>query len=65
MTDDHTEKQRVKHAQAVRMFLDNWAFEVELIGVKAKIARARYLALRREGFDVPEALQLCIRQVEI
>ena len=52
-------------AQGIKHILANWAMQVELIGLKAKIARARFLALRREGFSVDEALNICIKDSSI
>ena len=31
---------------------------------QAKVAKARYDALRREGFEVGQALQLCVKPLE-
>lgn len=62
---DEQERQRVALAQILKTAQDNWAFTVEIIGLKAKTARARYLAHRREGFSADEALRLCVKEVEL
>ena len=63
------EETRVKNAQALRSLMQNlregWPMQLELIGWRAKVAKARFDALRREGFDVPQALQLCLKEVEL
>lgn len=64
-TEDEYEKQRVEMAKAMRLVLDNWAAQVELIHFKANVAKARYDGLRKAGFDVGQALVLCTRQVEL
>lgn len=38
---------------------------LDIIAYKAKMARARYLALRAEGFDFTEALRLCVEDVKL
>lgn len=63
--DDQQEKQRVALAQFLKTTKENWAFTVEIIGLECKTARARFLALRREGFDLDEALRLCLKKVEL
>lgn len=63
--DDQQEKQRVALAQFLKTTRENWAFTVEIIGLKARTARARFVALRREGFEIDEALRLCLKDVEL
>lgn len=62
---DEQEKQRVALAQVLKNAQDNFAFTVQIIGLKAKTARARYVALKREGFETGEALQLCVKDIEL
>jgi hypothetical protein len=62
---DEQERQRVALAQILKNAADNFAFTVQIIGLKAKTARARYVALKREGFETSEALQLCLKDVEL
>lgn len=63
--DDQEEAKRVALAQILKTARDNWAFTVEIIGLKAKTARARFVALRREGFEMDEALRLCLKDIEL
>lgn len=65
MDEKKEDAQRVMLAQTIKKALSNWAFEVEVIGIRAKICRARYLALRKEGFESGEALTLCLKAVEL
>lgn len=59
------EPQRVALARAIKEAMDNWAGHVEIIKYKAKVAKARYDALRREGFGPAEAMHLCTKDVEL
>ena len=65
MADDTA---RVREAKAVREALQNmrerWPARLELIAWQAKVAKANFDALRREGFDVSHALQLCVKNWE-
>jgi hypothetical protein len=63
MNDD--EKSRVAMAQAIKAAFDEWPARLELVAYQAKLARARFQALRKEGFDVGQALQLCTKNVEV
>lgn len=65
MNEQKEDAAKVALAQAIKKIMSNWAYELEIIGMKTKICRARYLALRREGFDVSEALPLCLKNVEL
>lgn len=55
----------VRRAQAARATFqalrDNWPARLELINLQAKIAKVRFDALRKEGFEVSEALELCVK----
>jgi hypothetical protein len=55
----------VEIARSLKTFQAEWPYHLEIIAFKARMARARYLALRKEGFDVREALDLCISDVRI
>lgn len=55
----------VNVAQEIRKMYDQWPHRVELIKWQAKLCRARYLALRKEGFDVSEALALCVKNPDL
>jgi hypothetical protein len=59
---------RAKDAQTMRAVVqdirDRWPARIELIAIQAKIAKARFDALRREGFDVSQSLQLCVKAWE-
>jgi hypothetical protein len=53
------DKPRVALAQAVRELRENIAAHVELSQLQARITRAKYLALLKEGFSEADALMLC------
>jgi hypothetical protein len=59
---------RAREAQAIRAALqglrERWPAQLELIGWQAKVAKAKFDAARREGFEVSHALQLCVKQWE-
>jgi hypothetical protein len=57
MTDD--DKARVALAQVVRDIRDNIAAHIEYNQLQARITRAKYIALVKEGFTEAQALQLC------
>lgn len=57
MSDD--DKPRVALAQLVRDMRDNIAAHIEYSQIQARITRAKYLALVKEGFTEAQALQLC------
>lgn len=59
------EAQRAALAQALKHVEDQWVHELELIAFRARLAKARFDALRKAGFDACQALQLCCRQVEL
>lgn len=59
------EKSRVEVALAIKQMLEDWPARLEVIAYQAKTVRARYLALRKEGFDVDHALRLCLKSVEL
>ena len=66
MGDEDSTKAR--EAQAMRALIqdirERWPARLELIAMQAKIAKARFDALRREGFDAAQALQLCVKTWE-
>jgi hypothetical protein len=57
MQDD--DKGRVALAQLVRDMRDNIAAHIEVNQLQARITRAKYIALVKEGFTEAQALQLC------
>jgi hypothetical protein len=57
MTDE--DKSRVTLAQAVLELRNNIAAHIELNQLHARITRAKYLALLKEGFTEQQALLLC------
>ena len=63
--DDQQEKSRVLIAAHLRSMRANWPMQLDIIAFKSKMARARYLALRAEGFAFDEALRLCLEDVKL
>lgn len=63
--EDEQEKARVNVAALLRNMRENWPMQLDIIAFKAKMARARYLALRAEGFTFEEALRLCTQEVQL
>lgn len=63
--DDQEEARRVTLLAAARALKDNWVYELDVIAIKSRYAKARYDALRREGFEVTHALALCVKNVEL
>lgn len=59
MGNKDEDKGKVVLAQLVRDLRDNLPAHIELGQLQARIMRARYLALRDEGFDEHQALTLC------
>lgn len=57
MTD--SDKARVAQAQAIKQITENWVAHVEAIALTARLTRAKYLALVREGFTEAQAIELC------
>jgi hypothetical protein len=53
------DKGRVALAQLVRDMRDNIAAHIEINQLQARVTRAKYLALVKEGFTEAQALQLC------
>lgn len=60
-----TDQDKVNLATAIKQALEELPAQLELIALKAKICRARFLALRKEGFTNQEALMLCLRDVDL
>lgn len=63
--EDEQEKARVNVAALLRGMRENWPMQLDIIAFKAKTARARYLALRAEGFSFDEAMRLCTQNVQL
>jgi hypothetical protein len=55
------DNERVNFAQAVKSLRENLPASIEYASIQAKIWRAKYLALVREGFTEKDALDLCWR----
>lgn len=53
------DKAKVTQAQAIKHLSDSWPMQVEGIAICARLTRAKYLAMIREGFTASEALFLC------
>jgi hypothetical protein len=53
------EKDALALAQAVKSLRENLPASLEYAGIQAKVWRAKYLALVREGFTEKDALELC------
>jgi len=53
------DKGRVALAQLVKDMRDNIAAHIEINQLQARITRAKYIALVKEGFTEAQALQLC------
>jgi len=57
------DQERVKKAQALKnlreIIAEEWPAELERFAILAKLLRAKYLALIKEGFTPAEALELC------
>lgn len=62
---DEEERARANLAMQLKKVLDTWPTEVEVIKFKAKVCKARYDALRKEGFDVASALSLCTKDIQL
>jgi hypothetical protein len=52
---------KVNFAQAVKSLRENLPASLEYAGIQAKVWRAKYLALVREGFTESQAVELCWR----
>ena len=65
MTEDEQEKQRAGVALLLKNMRETWPLQVDIIKLKAKTARARFVALRAEGFELDEALRLCLEDVKL
>jgi len=53
------EQDAIDFAKAVKNMQDNTATMIEFARTKAKVTRAKYLALVAEGFSNDEAIALC------
>lgn len=63
--EDEQEKQRAGVAMLLKSMRETWPLQLDIIAFKAKTARARYLALRAEGFSFDEAIRLCVEDVKL
>lgn len=52
------DKQRVDRAQLIKSITEDWAAHLEWTTLDARMRRAKYLALVKEGFTEPQALEL-------
>jgi hypothetical protein len=68
MSTQDEDAARAKQAQHIKALMkevrESWPMQLELIVWKAKVAKARFDALRREGFEVGQALHLCVKDIE-
>lgn len=64
MTND-PDKTLADSARALRTLQSQWLYRKELIAYEAKVTKARFDALRAEGFDYVAALALCTKRVEL
>ena len=67
--EQQQEASLVAQAKALRaltqMMQERWPAELEWMALQARIAKARYDALLKEGFTLEQALQLCTKKVEM
>lgn len=52
-------------AKIIQRARDEWPLELELLAFKARVAKARFDAARKAGFEVSQALALCLKDVEL
>jgi hypothetical protein len=64
-TNDPEEARRVALAIGIKQINDSWAHELELMALKARLAKARYDAALKAGFSEHQALAMCVRPVEL
>jgi hypothetical protein len=50
---------KAKRVQALLEVRENMAFTLEFITIEAELARAKYLALLKQGFTEAQAIELC------
>lgn len=53
------DKPKVVQAQMIQYLKDNWVAHLESTALGARMTRARYLALVKEGFTEAQAIELC------
>jgi hypothetical protein len=53
------DKTKVTRAQLMLKITEDWAAELEWLALSAKISRAKFLALVKEGFTEAQAIELC------
>lgn len=54
-----TDAEKVKQAQAILQIKENMPALIESFAVQAKMHRAKYEALIKEGFTESQAIELC------
>lgn len=53
-----SDKQRVERAQLIKSITEDWVAHLEWTALDARMRRAKYLALVKEGFNEVQALEL-------
>jgi hypothetical protein len=53
------DKEQVSIAQSVRTMRENMPALLELAEIQARLARAKFVALSKQGFTDAQALELC------
>lgn len=65
MSTHDEDRQRAALAQAIKRARQELPAQLELIELQAQLARARYLALIKQGFNPDEALRLCTQAIAV
>jgi hypothetical protein len=63
--EDEQERRTAGLAQAIKLLADDWTNQIRMFAIEAKVAKARYDAHVAAGFDRTQALQLCVKKIEI
>jgi len=58
------DNERVKHAQLVKQAEEDMPHSLATYGFAAKLIRARYELLLKQGFSEQQALYLCHQKIE-